>query len=176
MSKVACLTLTGAVAAGIVFQAGHFVEHAVQMGVFIFGSHTTPYMSPIAMYLTHLLGTYFFPAKQMAFQMAAGMEILHLIGNLPTPTVRTALWIETFHLYEHIMLTSTVVFLGKAVGLSTLFGGAEVLGGHEFAVGFRVSWHFVLNLVPTIYVLRALMRDAPAAVKAMKLNFATMAG
>jgi hypothetical protein len=189
MSKVACLTLTGAVAAGIVFQAGHFVEHAVQMGVFIFGSHTTPYMSPVAMYLTHLLGTYFFPAQQMAYQMAAGMEILHLIGNLiflatiagfyqlcPTPNVRTALWIETFHLYEHIMLTSTVVFLGKAVGLSTLFGGAEVLGGHVFAVGFRVSWHFALNLVPTIYVMRALMRDAPAAVKAMKLNFATMAG
>jgi hypothetical protein len=91
----------------------------------------------------------------------------------PTPAVRTALLIETFHLYEHIMLTCTVVFLGKAVGLSTLFGGAEYLGGHEFAVGFRVSWHFLMNLAPSVYVMRALMRDTPTAVR---LNFATMAG
>ena len=49
------LALTGSVALGITFQVGHFIEHTVQMGVFVFGSHTTPYMSPVATYLTHLL-------------------------------------------------------------------------------------------------------------------------
>lgn len=181
-----CRTLIVTVSFGLLFQIGHFFEHTVQMAVFMFGSHTTPYMSPIATYLTHLLGMFFVPNATMTYQMAVGMEIVHLIGNLiflatigglyclyPSGRVRQAQWIETFHLYEHIMLTSTVVFLGKAVGLSTLFGGTEVLGGNVFAVGFRVTWHFVMNLIPSVLVMRALMQERTSAVQ---VKLATIAG
>ena len=158
---------------GLIFQIGHFLEHTVQMSVFVFGDRSVPYMSPVATLLTHAIGGLVVPGATMARQMAVGMEILHLIGNLiflatiaglcalvKSKALRTALWIETFHLYEHVMLTSTVLFLGKAVGLSTLFGGADLVG-HEFAVGFRVTWHFVMNAVPTIFVMSGLMEHKP---------------
>jgi hypothetical protein len=98
-----------------------------------------------------------------------GLEVLHLIGNsifLATlgllyyltrnKWVRWGLYIEGFHLYEHIMLTSTAFFVGKPIGLSTLFGAAG-LGSKEFAVGVRVTWHFVMNLLPMPFAMIGLM-------------------
>jgi len=66
------------------------------------------------------------------------------------------LYIEGFQLYEHIMLTSTAFFVGKPIGLSTLFGGVG-LSGKEFAVGVRVTWHFVMNLLPMPFAMLGLM-------------------
>jgi hypothetical protein len=98
------------------------------------------------------------------------MEVLHLIGNgiflaglaclyycLPSRWVRWALYIEGFHLYEHIMLTTTAFFVGKPIGMSTLFGGASVIGDREFAVGCRVTWHFAMNLLPMPFAMPGLM-------------------
>jgi hypothetical protein len=98
-----------------------------------------------------------------------GLEVLHLIANgifLATlgllyyltgnKWVRWGLYIETFHLYEHIMLTSTAFFIGKPIGLSTLFGGAG-LGSKDFAVGVRVTWHFFMNLLPMPFAMIGLM-------------------
>ncbi len=142
---------------GSTFQGGHFIEHTVQFGVWLAGDHSRAYMSPTAMSLSHWIGGLFFGTADMSRQMAGGMEILHLLGNviflvtiggmhyfLPVKRVRWAFYVELFHLYEHVMLTSTTIFLGKAAGLSTFFGGALALGGQEFAVGYRVLWHFAI--------------------------------
>ena len=69
---------------------------------------------------------------------------------------RWGFYIEAFHLYEHIMLTSTAFFIGKPIGLGTLFG-AVGLGSREFAVGTRVSWHFVMNLLPMPFAMMGIM-------------------
>jgi len=102
--------------------------------------------------------------------MMMGMEILHLIGNsiflasiagvfyfIPTRLVRYAFYIEGAHLCEHISLTLSAYYLGKPVGLSTLFGQASLWWGNELAVGWRVSFHFIMNLLPMPFVMIALM-------------------
>jgi hypothetical protein len=63
------------------------------------------------------------------------------------------------------MLTFTAIYVGKPIGVSTLFGYAPEFG-REFAVGYRVTWHFVLNLLPMPFCMVALMerwRAQPAA-------------
>lgn len=170
------------VVVGVCFQIFHFIEHLVQFGVWVGGKHDQPYMSPIAMHFSHHLGELIVPSctcppkpdgviQICPNQMMIGMELLHLIGNgiflatiagifyfMPTRWVKYAFMIELFHLYEHIMLTSSVLAIKQPIGLSTLFGGAEALGGHEFAVGYRVSWHFVMNLIPSTMIMIAYMR------------------
>jgi hypothetical protein len=156
----------------LAFQIGHFAEHAVQLGVWIIdtSSRTTPWMSQIAMTLVHAIGTTLFPELGAQRQMMLGMEVLHLIGNgiflgglgclyycLRSKYVRWALYVEGFHLCEHIALTFTVLYLGMPIGLSTLLGHAKELGGQEFAVGFRVSWHFLMNLLPMPLAMAGLM-------------------
>jgi hypothetical protein len=37
--------------------------------------------------------------------------------------------------------------------LSTLFGGSGVIGSREFAVGYRVTWHFAMNLLPMPFAM-----------------------
>jgi hypothetical protein len=161
---------------GLAFQIGHFAEHAFQFVVWILGDlsnicgRNTPWMSVWATALVQRLGVLLFPARDTAAQMMLGMEVLHLIGNsifltglaclycwIPSKWVRWALYIETFHLYEHISLTTTAYFLGKPIGMSTLFGGSSLLGDREFAVGCRVTWHFVMNLLPMPFAMIGLM-------------------
>lgn len=170
---------------GVVFQIGHFIEHATQAGMWVFVDRSTAYMSPLAMMLVHLIGGLLLKGQNMARQMLVGMEMLHLVGNLiflgtlagmyhisPKREIGWALKVETFHLYEHIMLTSTAIFLGKAVGLSTLFGGADALGDHNFAVGYRVLWHFAMNLVPSALMAWS-MAKGTFAVRRGQLAFTT---
>ena len=93
-------------------------------------------MSPWVMDAVGRAGAAAFPDAARPRQMMMGMEILHLIGNsiflaslgclyycIRSRWNRWALYVEGFHLYEHLMLTATAYFLGKPVGLSTLFGG-----------------------------------------------------
>jgi hypothetical protein len=161
---------------GMAFQVGHFGEHAFQFGVWVLGDlsnicgRDTPWMSPWVTEAVRRAGQYMFPESNAARQMMLGMEVLHLIGNgiflsslfclyscLPSKWVRWALYIEGFHLCEHILLTATAYFAGVPMGLSTLFGYAGSLGGREFAVGYRVSWHFAMNLLPMPFAMYALM-------------------
>lgn len=167
----------GAIAgAGLAFQVGHFAEHAIQFGVWILGDlsqlcgRDTPWMSPWVTELVRRAGVLMFPAADEARRMMLGMEVLHLIGNtifltslfclyrcLPLKWVRWALYIEGFHLCEHVALTATAYYVGKPIGLSTLFGYASALGGREFAVGYRVTWHFAMNLLPMPFAMCAIM-------------------
>jgi hypothetical protein len=165
---------------GLIFQIGHFAEHAFQFAVWLAGDlsnicgRDTPWMSPWVTTLVQQLGLLLFPTRDTPVQLMLGMEVLHLIGNgifltslvclycwLPSKWVRWALYIETFHLYEHISLTMTAYFLGRPIGMSTLFGGASVLGDREFAVGCRVTWHFVMNLLPMPFAMIGLMEQYP---------------
>jgi hypothetical protein len=163
---------------GLAFQVGHFAEHAIQFGVWVLGDlsnicgRDTPWMSPWVTEMVRRAGLWLFPEANAARQMMLGMEVLHLIGNgiflsslaclyccLPSKWVRWALYIEGFHLCEHIALTATAYFVGAPMGLSTLFGYAGTLGGREFAVGYRVSWHFAMNLLPMPFAMYALMEQ-----------------
>lgn len=162
-------TATAVVLFGTAFQATHFTEHAVQFGMWIFGEKTVPWMSSLAMWLVHLLGEALVPNAVAKRQMMVGMEALHLIGNSiflitllsyyrlrATKTLRTATLIESFHLCEHLLLTVSVLALGKPLGMSTLFGFSTALLGTESAVGYRVSWHFLLNLIPTVLMVKSM--------------------
>jgi hypothetical protein len=172
---------------GLAFQIGHFLEHAVQFAVWSGGKsqwvaanfcgRDTPYMSRPVTEMVELLGAYLFPTATVARQMMMGIEILHLIGNciflatiagvyyfIPVKLVRYALYIEGAHMCEHIALTLSAYYLGKPIGLSTMFGQASLWWGQELAVGWRVSWHFVMNLLPLPFVMMAMMRHfAPRA-------------
>ena len=147
---------------GTVFQAGHFVEHAVQAGQWLFVKRSAPWMSDLACWLSVHMGA----------TMAKGMEVLHLTGNLiflatlflwlvldrsNNAWIRRAFLVEAFHLTEHISLTATIFLYGKAVGWSTLFGFAPAVFGHDGAVGFRVLWHFGMNLIPSALMLWAML-------------------
>ncbi|MDX0527555.1 hypothetical protein GOC94_10115 [Sinorhizobium medicae] len=172
------LLLLGTVAGlGLVFQVGHFAEHAFQFAVWVLGDlsnicgRDTPWMSAWVTKLVRHTGLLLFPASDETRRMMLGMELLHLAGNsiflvglaslyycVRVKWVRWAFYIEAFHLYEHIMLTATAFFIGKPIGLSTLFGGANVLGDREFAVGCRVTWHFAMNLLPMPFAMIGLMQ------------------
>lgn len=160
---------------GLIFQIGHFAEHAFQFAVWVLGDlsnicgRNTPWMSPWANDFVQQIGAVFTSADAQR-RMMLGMEVLHLIGNgiflaglaslyycIRSKWVRWALYIETFHLYEHISLTATAYFIGKPIGMSTLFGAVNVIGEREFAVGCRVTWHFVMNLLPMPFAMVGLM-------------------
>jgi hypothetical protein len=170
-------TILGTVAAlGLLFQVGHFAEHAFQFAVWVLGDlsnicgRDTPWMSAWATELVRRIGLTLFPSADTARRMMLGMEVLHLIGNsiflgglaclyycTRSRWVRWALYIEGFHLYEHVMLTASAYFVGKPIGISTLFGGAGIVGDREFAVGYRVTWHFAMNLLPMPFAMIGLM-------------------
>ncbi len=175
---------------GLAFQVGHFFEHAFQFVVWCLGDlseicgRDTPWLSDWAANFVLNIGRAVAPAADRARQSMLGLEVLHLCGNsvfLATlgclyfvtdknRWVRWGFYIEAFHLYEHLMLTSTAFFVGKPIGLSTLFGGAG-LGPREFSVGVRVSWHFVMNLLPMPFAMLGIM-EYWDDVKAAKLRFA----
>ncbi|MGO4404785.1 DUF6008 family protein [Bosea sp. RAF48] len=170
--------LLGTIAAlGLLFQVGHFAEHAFQFAVWVLGDlsnicgRDTPWMSPWVTELVSQTGLLLFPTADEARRMMLGMELLHLVGNsiflvgiaslyycVRSKWIRWAFYIEAFHLYEHIMLTATAFFIGKPIGLSTLFGGVNALGNREFAVGCRVTWHFAMNLLPMPFAMIGLMK------------------
>jgi hypothetical protein len=172
-------TVLAAVAGlGLAFQVGHFAEHAIQFGVWILGDRSnicgrdTPWMSAWVTEMVRQAGAILFPTADAPRQMMMGMELLHLIGNsifltslgclyycVRSRWIRWALFIEGFHLYEHLMLTLSAYFIGKPVGLSTLFGGAGIVGSREFAVGYRVTWHFAMNLLPMPFAMIGLMEQ-----------------
>lgn len=158
------ILLTAAIL-GTLFQIGHFTEHAIQAHEWLFTDRTQPWMSGLAMLLTTLISS----------NMAKGMEVLHLGGNL---VFLATLWlwmelkpgnvwfrrgfiVEAFHLTEHIALTATVFLYGHAVGWSTGFGFAPALLGHDGAVGYRVLWHFGMNLVPSVLMLWGMVSPKP---------------
>lgn len=158
------------------FQVGHFAEHAFQFVVWLLGDlsgicgRDTPWMSSPVTDAVRYVGALVMPDVPAKRQMMIGLEVLHLWGNsvfltgliclhmwLPSKWVRWACYIEGFHLCEHIALTWTAMYIGKPIGISTLFGYAPDYG-REFAVGYRVTWHFVMNLFPMPFAMIGMMK------------------
>jgi hypothetical protein len=185
-------TLAMCVGLGLAFQVGHFIEHAVQFGVWIGGQfqwvaaafcgRDTPYMSPPLTAMVRFVGRTLFPDANEARQMMLGMELLHLMGNaafvmtitgayylMPNKWIRWALYIEGGHLCEHLALTLTAYYVGKPIGISTLFGQAPYYFGRNGAVGYRVAWHFAMNLLPMPFVMVGMMKHKAMA----ELGFAS---
>ncbi|HTZ36847.1 MAG TPA: DUF6008 family protein [Stellaceae bacterium] len=166
---------------GLAFQVGHFAEHAIQFAVWVSGTYQwvattfcgrdTPYMSPPLTRMVQIAGALLFPGSSPARQMMLGMELLHLMGNAiflatiagvyyfcPSKWVRYAFCLEGGHMCEHLALTATALFVGKPIGISTVFGQAVYWLGQEGAVGYRVTWHFAMNLFPMPFVMIGMMR------------------
>lgn len=146
---------------GTAFQAGHFVEHTVQFYHWLMIDRSYAYMSPIAMNLVHHIGSALVPHADMVRTHMVGMEVLHLIGNQiflatlmawyalrPSRLMKYALLVETFHMVEHMALVISALLLNHAYGLSTIGG-----------IGYRVSWHFVMNLIPTALMIAAMRKQ-----------------
>lgn len=161
-------------------QVVHFGEHVAQVTVWIFGAQQKAYMTPLGMWCMNHLGTALFPQLTHTRQLQLGFEFLHLIGNgvfvlglttllyfLRTPTVWWSFGIELFHFYEHVSLSYSALYIGKAIGVSTFFG-APVAPWTLLA--YRVWWHFIFNLVPTILVVMALL-EANKALKKKRRTF-----
>ena len=166
---------------GLAFQVGHFAEHAFQFGIWLYGTYhwvasafcgrDMPYMSPPLTAMVRAAGALAFPDANPARQMMLGMELLHLAGNgiflatiaaascsTPSKLVRCALYLEGGHLCEHLALFLTAYFVGQPLGVSTLFGQSAYWLGQQGAVGYRVSWHFAMNLLPMPFVMIGLMK------------------
>ena len=144
----------------------HFSEHIAQVLAWLFVQQEKPYMTPFGMWCMHTLGMLMFPNVESARQAMLGLEFLHLIGNgifalgilglfffVHTKKVMWALIIEIFHFYEHVSLTFSALFIGKPIGMSTFFG-ADV--SPWLRVSYRVWWHFLFNLIPTVLVSLAI--------------------
>jgi hypothetical protein len=166
----------GVAAACLIFQVGHFYEHVAQWAIWLIGSASgicgrdTPWMSPWVTYVVEQFGAWAWPSVPYKVEMARSMEVLHIVGNLifltglaalmvlmPNRWVKWAFGIELFHLYEHIMLTTTVFTVGKPIGMSTLFGGAFYFDP-ETTVGIRVTWHALMNLIPMPFAMMGMMQ------------------
>lgn len=150
--------------AALTFQGLHLVEHIAQLGYWLLHPAEAPWITPWAE-----------PARDalaVSGEIALGNELLHLAGNLvflggllalamymsrrgaaASRPVRAASWVQGIHMGEHVALTASTAFLGKAIGLSTFLG---FVSGPAMT-SFRVWFHFLINLVATWLAGRALL-------------------
>lgn len=158
--RTAAYVAVGALA----FQAVHLIEHAAQLGYWFLHPDRAPWLTPWAAEGRDVLA--------VGGDPKLGSELLHLVGNLiflagllglaallagrPIPgkrSLRLALLIQGLHTFEHVLLTTTTVFFGKAIGFTTAFGFATGVG----LTSLRVWAHFAINLVATWFAARALV-------------------
>ncbi len=159
----------------LLFQAVHFAEHTVQLGAWFGGFQNMPYMTPWATELTWSLGEWMLPGEEDYHRIFdVGAELLHLIGNgifmLGTLGLHFLVrntysrWANVFqgiHLFEHVMLFCTQYYVHQSIGMSTLFGYFQPYGTDIFdrvaMSTFRVWWHFIANLIPSVLVVLSIV-------------------
>jgi len=151
---IAVLTLT--------FQAVHFVEHGAQATAWVFGYQEKAYMTPLGKWAMEKTAAYFFPNEVGERQSKLGFEMLHFLGNsiflLGIAALyyfarsKKLLWayaVQLIHVVEHASLTMSAVLMGKPLGISTMFG---LPMGAWSLLAYRIWWHFIFNLIPTVLV------------------------
>lgn len=157
--RTAAYVAVGALA----FQAVHLIEHAAQLGYWSLHPERPPWLTPWAVEGRDALA--------VGGHTMLGNELLHLMGNLiflagllglaallidrpfhGKRSLRFALAIQGIHVVEHVLLTMTTVFFGKAIGVTTAFGFFTGVG----LTSLRVWAHFAINLVATWFAVRAL--------------------
>ncbi|UOX91950.1 DUF6008 family protein [Amycolatopsis sp. FBCC-B4732] len=146
---------------GVLGQLGHVQEHIAQVGYWLGHPNSPAWMTP--------WGTGLANGLQMVLpdRPTFGMELLHLTGNfiflaglagvmvitrraLKTRARRWAkmgVWMQGLHGLEHLVLTLSVAFGSRAIGLSTFFG---LVGPGPGLTTYRVWWHFVANVAGSI--------------------------
>jgi hypothetical protein len=152
---------------GVAFQVAHFVEHLAQLAYWFVHPLEAPWLTPWAAAGRDMLA--------VGGAATTGAELLHLIGNTiffvaliamcgvlvckdrslaDDQHLKKAVVWQAVHVGEHVALTATWLLFGKTIGISTLFGLAA--GNAVFASTYRVWWHFVVNLIVTVYAARSL--------------------
>lgn len=145
-------------AAGLGFQAFHFVEHLVQAVAWTMEPGRAPFLSSLAITgrdalavgghtqlgeeLLHLMGNAIFLAGLLGFTALVGHH-----GARAGPSLRLAFAIQAVHVIEHLVLTATVALIGRAVGVTTLFG---LLQPGPVLWTVRPAAHLALNAVGTV--------------------------
>lgn len=151
--------------AGIVFQVIHFIEHGAQLGYWFLHPTAAPWLTPWAVAGRDMLAA--------GGNAGLGNELLHLVGNslffigliglcvlverggesiADVRALKMAVIVQGFHVFEHVLLTSTFAATGTAIGFSTMFGTMSGVAGSTY----RVWFHFLINLAATVYAVRAL--------------------
>ncbi len=149
----------------VAFQGAHFFEHILQAGYWVLHPTEAPWLTPWAATGRDLLAA--------SGDKITGAEYLHLVGNAvffvglialcmlfagagrklaEMRSLKAAVWVQGFHVGEHVVLTASYLMFGKALGFSTMFG---LLQGTALST-HRVWWHFTINLLATIYAVRAI--------------------
>jgi len=152
--------------AGVAFQVVHFIEHVAQLGYWFAHPLEAPWLTPWA-----VVGRDMLAAGGAA---VTGTELLHLIGNViffvgligmclvlvcqrrsitDHQLLKKGIMWQGVHVAEHVALTTTWLVFGKSMGISTFFG---LVSAGPFLSSYRVWWHFVINLIVTVYAARAL--------------------
>jgi hypothetical protein len=175
--KIADRLLVGFVLGVLCFQLVHFFEHLMQISHWLVHPGESPWITPWgALAADNLAAMAGHPGGRVT-----GVELLHLAGNWITFTgivalyvamrgwhieprrtraTRVAFWLQLVHLLEHVSLTSSWLVVGRAIGLSTLFGLSYYLddlwASSAWSASIRTWWHFVMVLVPTVVFLLAL--------------------
>ena len=156
--------LVAVAAGGLGFQVVHAAEHVMQVTYWVGHPTAPPWLSPWAETGAHVL------AVLADGRQATGEELLHLVGNLiflaglvaalrlatrlnraGTGLLRFALWVQTIHVAEHVLLTTTWLATGQALGVTTAFGA--LAANPVTAVAVRVWAHLMLNLAATVPAL-----------------------
>ena len=156
--------LVAVAAGGLGFQVVHAAEHVMQVTYWVGHPTAPPWLSPWAEIGAHVL------AVVADGRQATGEELLHLVGNLiflagivaalrlvarleraGAGLLRFALWVQTVHVAEHVLLTTTWLATGQALGVTTAFGA--LAANPDTAVAVRVWAHLMLNLVATVPAL-----------------------
>ncbi len=168
----------------LLFQVFHFGEHLIQLGAWFAGFVNMPYMSKVATNMTWALGEWMMPGEEDYHRIFdVGVELLHLIGNsiffIGTFGLhfllknRMTFWANIFqgiHVFEHVMLFCTQYYVHQSIGMSTLFGYFQPYGTDVFdrvaLSTFRVWWHFMANLIPSLLVVFAIIVAVRAYRKA----------
>jgi hypothetical protein len=162
--------LAAAIIAGLVFQVVHFIEHGFQAGYWFRNLDAPPWITPWAE--TAAGGLAWSCSWAVTDRPSVGVELLHLTGNTiflaaiiamafltmslgrrvrGSPSLQAALAVQGFHVFEHVLLTASVVLDGRALGFSTGFG--EMSGTALFT--YRIWFHFAMNLAATGFALLA---------------------
>lgn len=149
------LTAVVVASGALAIQAGHLLEHVLQLGYWLAHPTDAPWMSPWGAALAHVLS--------IGGDHVLGMELLHLFGNLTflaglaalvvvcwaagtrlraAPNLRAALLIQTLHVAEHVALTASVALTGQAAGVSTALGLAD----GPVLYTWRIWFHILVNL------------------------------
>lgn len=146
---------------GVLGQLGHVQEHFAQVGYWLGHPNAPAWMTPWGTGLADGLQL-LLPGRQ-----TFGMELLHLTGNFiflaglagvmvlthravgvrSRRWARMGVWMQGLHGLEHLVLTLSVAFGSRAIGLSTFFGLVDPGPG---LTTYRVWWHFAANVAGSV--------------------------